>query len=334
MRKSMYSQAYKRYVTILLLIVYVFNQTDRAIFGFLMEPIKRELRLSDTELGFLAGPAMVLLYTVLGIPVARWADRSSRVNIISAAVALWSSVVMLSAAVGNFWHFALARVGVGVGEAGFSAVAQSLISDYHAPHERTRALSIFMLGITLGVVVSSLMGGWVNQLWGWRAAFIAAGLPGIILAALVKWTIQEPPRARASQTAAATAKDGPSLPSILSLIWRKRTLRHLAIAMGIANTVSAGVLAWIAVFFVRNHAMQTGELGTWMAVVVGGGGSAGIWLGGYLTSRYGDQDKRVMVRLMAAATALIVPTSVIVLWCPSTALALVALLPFKIALFF
>src|SRR5688572_11334509 len=144
---------YKRYVTVLLLIVYIFHRTDSTIFGFLMEPIKRELGLSDTELGFLAGPALVLFYATLGVPMARWADRSHRVNIMALAITLWSGIVTLSSMVTTFWQFALARVGVGIGEAGFSAIAQSVVSDYHSAKERTRAISTFMLAIPLAGVV-------------------------------------------------------------------------------------------------------------------------------------------------------------------------------------
>src|SRR5262245_29820678 len=126
----MYSQSYKRYVTVLLLLIYAFNNIDRHVFVILMEPIKREFVLSDTELGFLAGPALLIVYAVLGIPVARWADRSHRINIMTGAIMLWSAIVMLTAAATRFIHLAFARIGVGVGEAGFAAVAQSVIADY------------------------------------------------------------------------------------------------------------------------------------------------------------------------------------------------------------
>lgn len=326
----MHPQAYKRYVTGLLLTIYVFNLMDRGVFGFLMEPIKKELGLSDTELGFLAGPAMVVFYATLGVPVARLADRSNRVNIIAIAVALWSGIVAMTATVGTFWQFALARVGVGVGEAGFTAVAQSVLSDYHSAKERTRALSIFMLGLPLGGAVSTLVAGWINQAYGWRAVFLLVGLPGIVLALLMKCTVREPPRAQAFSTVVG---DRPSLRTILNTLWYRRSLRHLAIAQGLVN-VLASFLAWFAVFFMRNHPMSSGELGTWLALtaVVGGGG--GTWLGGYLTSRYGAQDERIKVRLMSIATALIVPTAVLALWCPSAYFALLLLLPVKAMLFF
>lgn len=331
----MYSASYKRYVTALLLVVYIFNQTDRAIFAFLMEPIKRELRLSDTQLGLLAGPALVLFYAMLGIPVALLADRSNRVSIISVAVALWSGIVTLSAVVQTFWQFALVRVGVGIGEAGFSAVAQSLIADYHEPSERARAISFFLLAIPLGGVMSSLIGGWVNQLYGWRAAFIVAGVPGLVLAILLKSTVQEPPRqARAAPSEGVASSAGSSLRFVLATLRRRRSLRHLAAATALANIVCFSSLVWMSAFFIRVHHVATGELGVWLAVIVGVGGGAGVWLGGHLTDRYGARDERVQMRLVAWATALMSPLLLGALWSPSKELALLLLMPAYTFMFF
>jgi MFS family permease len=327
----MFSSGYKRYVTVVLLAAYVFNRADAAMFGFLMEPIKQEFGLSDGQLGFLAGPAMVLFYAALGIPVARLADRSSRVNIMSIAIAFWSCIVALSSAVTSFWHFALARVGVGVGEAGFSAVAQSLITDYHRPTERTRALSIFMLGIPLGKVVSSLVAGWINQLYGWRMVFLVAGLPGIALALLMKGTIKEPPRPSLDHARATSAVQVP-LRAVFARFWRQRSLRHLALGTALGNVVCFSLLAWTPAFFLRNHAMNSGELGTWLAVVSGVGGSLGVWLGGYLTSRL--QDWRVRLRLIALVTALLAPVGVAALWISPKEIALMILMITYLFMFF
>jgi predicted MFS family arabinose efflux permease len=329
----MYSQPYKRYVTGLLLVVYIFNQVDRGIFGILMQPIKEALSLTDSQLGFLAGPALILFYATLGVPIARLADRSSRVNIMAIAVALWSAVVMLSSIVGKFSHLALTRVGVGVGEAGFSAIAQSLITDYHTPAERPRAMSIFMLGIPLGIVTSYTMGGWVNQAFGWRAAFIVAGLPGLLLAILVKWTIKEPPRVHLP-TEIADGNAQPPLTAIFALVWRQRTLRQLAIGQALANLVAAVFLTWTPTFFIRSHGMATGELGTWLGLVIGIGGSMGIWLGGYLTSRLGPQNDRGKLRLIAFVIALAAPLAVLALWCPVKELALCVFVPLFVLLHF
>jgi MFS family permease len=343
----MYSQPYKRYVTAVLLTVYIFNQTDRAVFGFLMEPIKRELALSDSQLGFLAGPALVLFYATLGVPIARLADRSSRVNIISVAVALWSIIVVSSAFVGKFWHFALARIGVGVGEAGFSAVAQSLLADYHSPAERTRAMSIFMLGIPLGGLVSNLLGGWANEAYGWRTAFVLAGAPGILLALLVKFTIREPARshlavatgaitsAAATREAAASGVSAePPLRQVWAMLWRRRALRHIAIAISLVNLVTACMMTWLPAFFVRIHGMPTGELGAWLAVAVSAGGGLGTWLGGYSGGRRGESRPRAQVQRLAISAALITPILLTILIGPSRKLGLLLLLPAYILMFY
>jgi MFS family permease len=332
-RLSMNSPAYKRYVTSLLLVIYVCNQTDRALFSFLMEPIKHDLGLSDSQLGFVAGPALAVLYTVLGIPIARCGDRSHRVNIMSAAIVVWSCVVVSFAAIGRYWHLVLAQVGVGIGEAGFTAIAISVISDYYsAASERTRAISMFMLGIPIAGVVSSLAAGWINQAYGWRAVFLAAGLPGIFLALLLKSTVEEPPRYRLL-SAGSASPDRPPLRAVFTTLWRQRTVRHLAIGQCLANIVIC-CTNWLPLFFIRDHGMATGELGNWFAVIAGVGGGAGIWLSGYMTSRFGAPDERIKVRLMAVATALIAPTLAIVLWNPSKELALLILIPCQALMFF
>jgi predicted MFS family arabinose efflux permease len=294
-----YSQSYKRYVVVLLLIVYIFNQIDRAIFGILMEPIKRDFGLTDTEVGFLAGPALALFYALLGIPIARLADRSHRITIMTVAVTAWSSVVMLSASVQTFWQFALARFGVGVGEAGFSAVAQSVIGDYHSAQERTRALSIFMLALPFGAALSYLIGGWVNQVYGWRAVFVTAGVPGLVLAVLMRATVREPPRREI-----AAHEPPPALPAIFMILWRRRALRHLAAAMTLLTVITGGVLGWKAAFFIRMHGMTTAEVGTWMAFIVGAGGGLGIWLGGGLSRGLKVTDERRRTRLLAGSAVL------------------------------
>jgi MFS family permease len=297
----MFIRSYKLYVTALLLIIYVFNQIDRMVFSILMEPIKRDLSLSDSQLGFLAGPALAVFYATLGIPIARWADRGHRVNIMSGAIGLWSAVVILSAVAAKFTHLALARIGVGIGEAGFTAIAQSVIADYHTSCERTRALSVFMLGVPLGGFFSSLMGGWVQQAFGWRTVFIAAGLPGLVLALLVKWTVKEPLR----QPDRASEAENPAAPSLLTVIatvWRRPALRHLALAMGLMNLVAGGVVGWNATFFIRLHQMSTAEVGTWFAFNSAIGGGLGVWLSGSMGRL--SKHERVQAKTLATSAAL------------------------------
>jgi predicted MFS family arabinose efflux permease len=291
---------YRRYVTGLLLCIYVFNQLDRAVFAILMEPIRHDLSFSDSQLGFLGGPALVIVYGLLGIPVARWADRSHRINLMTGAVALWSIIVMATAGAVSFAQFALSRIGVGIGEAGFSAVAQSVISDYNPPAVRARALSVFMLAIPLGGALSGLLGGWLNEGFGWRIAFIAAGLPGLLLALVLKLTVAEPSRAPRREAPDDRAS---SLLEIFRIIWRRRALRHLTIAMALANLL-AGVFYWNATFFVRTHGMSTGAVGTWIAFNSGVGGVLGTWAGGWLPQRLAASRAGSQTKILSGSTLL------------------------------
>jgi predicted MFS family arabinose efflux permease len=326
----MYSRVYKRYVTFLLLLVFIFNQADRTVMAILMEPIKREFALSDSQLGFLGGPALAVLYATLGIPVARRADRGDRVGIISIAVALWSCFAMFSGAAGTYSQLMLTRVGVGVGEAGFTAIAQSLIGDYHSSKERTGALAIFMLGIPLAGMVSTLLGGWINQGYGWRAAFIAVGLPGLILALVVRLTIDEPSH---RLTATPGLADRVPLRQVFATLWHRQSQRHLVIAITLANVVVAGTLAWTPTFMIRAHGMATGELGSWFALFMGGGGGIGILVGGYLSRRIGSKDERTDVRVLSWGAMLLAPVLTAALLCPSKQGALFLLFPSYVLMF-
>jgi MFS family permease len=325
----MYSRLYRHYVATLLLLVYIFNQVDRRVFDILREPIKREFSLSDTQLGFVGGPALVLFYSLLGVPVARLADRSRRVTIMAVAVALWSAIVTLTAAVGDLSQLTLVRIGVGVGEAGFSAVALSLIGDYETDQHRTQAVSNFMLAIPIAALISNLMGGWVNQFYGWRWVFVIAGVPGILLALLLRGTVQEPPRRLAS----GTTRDRPPLWPILVNLWRRRSLRHLIIAQGLANIV-ANAMGWVSVFFIRQHHMATGELGSWLAFTDGIGTMAGIWLSGFMITRFGATDPAIKTRFMAYAGIVVAPVALFVLFSPSKYGALLGYLLLNVPMMF
>ena len=179
----------RHYVLVVLVVVYTFNFIDRQILSILMESIKLELGLSDQALGFLVGFAFAAFYAVFGIPIALWADRGNRRNIISLALALWSVMTALSGLAQNFTHLALARIGVGIGEAGCSPPAHSLISDYYPPEQRATALGIYSIGIPLGIMFGLFVGGWINEAYGWRYAFFVVGVPGLLLAALVRFTL-------------------------------------------------------------------------------------------------------------------------------------------------
>jgi MFS family permease len=323
-----YSKSYRRYVTTLITLVYVFNQLDRVVFDILMEPIARTFSLTDTQLGFVSGPALVFVYSFLGVPVARWADRSRRLTIMTTAIALWSVIATLTAIVSNFWQLATVRVGVGLGEAGFSAIAVSVIGDYEGDQDRARSLSNFMMAIPIAVLISDLMGGWVNQLYGWRPVFLIAGLPGIALALMMRATVQEPPRRLGSS---AEDQSRPPLRVVLATLWQRRSVRHLAIGQGLAN-IPCSVMGWSSVFFIRQHHMATGELGSWLAFTDGVGGLASMALSGFMATRFGAKDARVKTHQLAYAQLLVVPLVLFVLWSPSKHAALFGCLILNIPL--
>ena len=232
---------------------------DRFLIGMLMQPIKEELLLSDTQLGFLTGIAFAFFYATLGIPIARWADRGNRLTIISIAMALWGGMVMLCSVVTNFLQLALVRIGAAVGEAGCLPPAYSLIGDYFSVPERTRAFAIYMSGVSISIVISSSLAGWINELYGWRVAFLLIGAPGLLMAILVKVTLSEPRQYVDKQL---ESQEPPQrLSEVLIALWRQRTFRRLIIALTLVNFVGMGLGQWLPAFYIRNYGIATGELG-------------------------------------------------------------------------
>ena len=228
---SSLSRTYRSYALALLVVVNVFNYLDRQILSILLESIKRDLQLSDTALGFLTGIAFALFYTFAGIPIARWADRGLRRTIMALGLAVWSGMTTLTGLAQSFTQLALARIGVGVGEAACSPPAHSLLSDYFPPERRGTALSIFSLGVPIGIMIGYLSGGWINQYFGWRTAFFVVGLPGLLLAVVVRLTLREPPRGHSESLQTSTSvTPADSFPDVLRFMWRLRSFRHLSLA--------------------------------------------------------------------------------------------------------
>jgi predicted MFS family arabinose efflux permease len=322
---------YRWYVTLLLLGTYTMNQVDRGIFGFLMEPIKRALKLSDSQLGFLAGPAMVILYATLGLSIARLADRRGRVFVIAISVALWSCMAIVSGFATGFWYMAVARVGIGITESGFAAVSQSLITEYHPQEDRTRALTIFTLGIPLGTMVSSALGGWASESFGWRAAFVLAGLPGLALAVMVRCTIREPAVVRQAVT---RQLNQPSLRDTFLVLWRRRALRHLALAMTLSNVFTASAHTWIPTFFIRTYGMSTRELGGWISSITALSAGTGALLSWRLFNRGLIRDQGTQARIIVLSSILAGVLLIVALLWPDKRFALALLLPSYALMYF
>jgi len=226
-----FTPRYRKYALAVLFLGYVVNFIDRSILSILLEPIKLDLALTDTQLGMLGGLAFALFYTTLGIPIAAMADRRSRVKILSIAMVIWSAMTALCGLASSFMMLLLARIGVGVGEAGASPPSHSLISDYFPVETRATALSIYALGIPVGTMIGNLVGGWGAEALGWRYTFILVGVPGIFVALIIWFTLREPPRGMADVKVANPDKvAAPNVKEVLSLLWQRVSFRHLSFA--------------------------------------------------------------------------------------------------------
>lgn len=296
---GVFSPAVRNYALGVLVVVYTFNFIDRQILSILLEPIKQDLGLSDSALGMLTGFAFALFYATLGIPIARFADRSNRRNLIAWALAIWSAMTAVSGLAQNFWHLLLARIGVGVGEAGCSPPAHSMLADYFPTENRATALGIYSLGIPFGILFGFIAGGWLNEFFGWRVAFFIVGVPGLLLAILVRFTLQEPPRGMAEGRVAD--EEQPTIMETFRFLWSKRSFRHMAVGGGLTAFVGYGVITWVPSFLIRSYDMNTGDVGTYLGLILGIPGGIGIALGGYLADRYGARDTRWYLWIVSVA---------------------------------
>lgn len=287
--------AYKHYMLALLTVVAAFNYVDRYVLSLLLEPIKQDFQLSDSQLGFLTGFAFALFYAVAGIPIARWADRGNRNTVVSTTTALWSAMVALCGLVGNYTQLLLVRVGIAVGEAGCLPPAQSLIADYFDRAERPQAMAIYWLCSPIAVIIGYLGGGWLAESLSWRMVFIVVGVPGILLAMLVKLTLREPRLERIS----TAVVEQPSIKEVLNTLWQQRTFRYIVMGFCVSYFFGMGIFQWLPTFFIRSHGMDTGELGTWLTFALGVCGVFGGYLGGLLADRYAAGKEALQMRAVA-----------------------------------
>jgi predicted MFS family arabinose efflux permease len=305
-----YSPGYRNYALFILFLGYVVNFIDRSILSILIEPIKADLELTDTQLGFLGGLAFAIFYSTLGIPIAALADRWSRVKVLSIAIAVWSAMTAVCGLATNFWQLLIARIGVGVGEAGASPPSHSLISDYFPLASRATALSIYALGIPIGSMIGNAVGGWGADTLGWRYTFMLVGLPGLAIALLLLLTLREPPRGLSEVKEAQPASDEPppSMGSVLKFLWHKPSFRYMSLACGLHAFVSYGAGTWNAPFLVRIHEMSNTETGGWLAIIAGLG-AIGTFAGGYMADKAYDftNNRRWYLWIAAIATIGMVP---------------------------
>jgi predicted MFS family arabinose efflux permease len=289
----------------MLTLVYAFNFVDRQILVILQEPIKNDMGLSDAQLGLLSGFSFAVVYVLAGIPIAYWADRTNRRNIIAAALTVWSGMTALSGLAQNYTHLLLARIGVGIGEAGGSPPAHSMISDYYPPERRGTALAIYSTGVHVGVLLGFIIGGFVSQVYGWRVAFMSVGIPGVLFAVVFLLTVKEPRRGRWESSAEAAYK--PTMRETIKLLRSYRSFWYLAGATGLTAFAGYGNGNFAPSFLIRNHGFSVAEVGVVLAIFGGGGGLLGTFLGGFLSDRLAVADKRWYLWVPAIAGCLAVP---------------------------
>lgn len=296
------SPAARRYALVILAVVYMFNFIDRQILAILLPAIREEFQVSDAWLGFLTGPAFAMFYIILGIPVARYADRHNRRNLIALAVAVWSAMTALSGLAANFVQLALARVGVGVGEAGCSPPAHSMIADLYPPENRSTAMGVYTIGISAGIMLAYLAGGWVAQNIGWRQALFVVGLPGLLLALIVRMTVVEPQRGHSEGREAAGRR--PPWLDTLKFLWARASFVHMTIAAGLSSFVGYSVINFVPSFLVRSFSMDVATLGFWLGPIMGIAGGAGFFLGGYIADHLGQSSRKTSLRFIGATVLL------------------------------
>jgi MFS family permease len=327
--KTAYSNgAYRIYVLLMLTVIYVLNFVDRQLLVILQEPIKAELNLSDTQLGLLTGFAFALFYVICGIPIARWADKGVRRNIIALAVTVWSVMTALCGVAGNYTHLLLARVGVGVGEAGGSPPAHSMISDIFKPKNRALALSVYSIGIYIGILIGFALGSRIADMFSWRLAFLVVGLPGVLVAIILRLTVREPIRGWAEGTSQEAVAAPPVL-EVAKLLWTRVSFRHIALAASLQAFLIYGIGNWFPSYFLRNFDLSLSTVGTWMALTSGLGGGLGSFFGGWMADRFGASDVRWYLWTPAMLTFLIVPVLAVALTSGSAEVALLLTAPFN-----
>lgn len=306
------------YALAVLTTVYIFNIADRYVVSTLIEPIKADLHLSDTAIGFLTGTALAIFYTGMGLPLGLIADRVDRRKLIAVSIGIWSLMTAACGAAMTFTQLMLARIGVGIGEAGGTPASQSMIADIFPFSQRVIATSIFTLGAAAGSMLGSTAGGNIAEAFGWRAAFFALGVPGLILALLLRFTVTEPLRGAHQSGAAGSV---PSIGETLRFMRTQRSLVHVIAGATVVTYWGWGLLWWTPAFLARSHHMSTGEAGTLVGTVTGIAGALGIIVGGALIHWLARSDARWQTWVVGAATLLGTAASIVAYSTPSRAVA-------------
>jgi MFS family permease len=313
------TQRYRIVVLAVLILAYTFNFLDRQILGILAGSIKKDLGLTDSQLGLMGGLAFALFYTGLGVPIAALADRSSRTWIMTGALTLWSGFTALCGLATGFWQLFLCRMGVGVGEAGGVAPAYSLISDYFPKEQRARALAAYSFGIPIGSALGILFGGLIAATIDWRAAFIIVGLAGVLLAPIFRLVVKEPPRE------AATVAPTPVVVGLRALL-AKPSFWLISLGAAASSVCGYGVAFWLPSFFERSLGMGLVDRSLFLGSMTLVGGVIGVWAGGVLGDRLGQARPAAYLLVPAAAFLLALPCFVLAVQAQSLVVAFVLFL--------
>jgi MFS family permease len=328
------SDGYRRYAMVMLLIIYILNFLDRSVINILAEPIKMELGLMDWQLGLLTGLAFAIFYTVLGLPIAQLAERHNRPAIIAVSLTVWSMMTAACGLAQNFFQLILARIGVGVGEAGCTPAAHSLISDYVPREQRASALAFYSMGTPLGSLLGLAVGGLVADAYGWRMAFIVCGLPGVLFAIIAAFTLIEPRIKKAVSAVQAAAAPKVTYRQALKTLANKKTFGLVAGGAAVKAFIGYGHAPFTASFFYRNHTEEIaslaamfglksgGFLGLSLGLVGGIGGVIGTYIGGQLADHYAKKDLRGWMVIPAVAALINIPLYLLAINMHSAVLAL------------
>lgn len=296
---------YRWYALGVLVLVYTSSHVDRQIMGILLEPIKQDLGASDTQMGFLIGLTFAFFYATLGMPIAMLADRSNRRNIITAAITIWSGMTVVCGYAQNFLQLALARIGVGIGEAGSTPPSQSMISDMFPLSQRGTAMGIYALGVNMGLLVAYLAGGWMSEHWGWRMTFVAVGVPGLLIALLVRFTVTEP--VRGASDSHTTTQAAPPFLDVARYMWRTKATRHVVFGSALAGFVGYGMTLWLPAFFVRSHGLSQTEVGLTLALMTGVVGGTGTFVAGKIADVLARRGMHWYALVVAIGKTALVP---------------------------
>ncbi|GAB1259406.1 spinster family MFS transporter [Aurantivibrio plasticivorans] len=310
------SKPYRSYVLFALTLIYIMNFVDRGLLAVVGPDLIPDLGISDTQFGLLTGFGFALLYTFVGIPLARFADVAHRVWIMTVCVALWSIMTALcglaaevtigSITIGAFWILLACRVGVGIGEAGCTPPANSLIADYYAPRDRSQALGFYAMGVTLGTMFANLIGGWVTDLFDWRTAFLVVGLPGLLIAVIFKMTVTEPPRGYTDPPETETKESAPLSEAIRELM-TKPAFWLMSSGATIAAFCGYGISSFQSLFLVRAHEITTGQAAIWINTPVALSSAVGTFATGWIATKLYQKHPGAIAWVPAAGLALSIP---------------------------